>query len=177
MVNWVDTTMLIACLGGLAFGLLGGFLKLMIPFLFLLAGVGLAGTVSMAVGPSLPELLGEEHSREAIVFLVVFAALLAVGGVVSSIMSLGIAAATTAISVAPVGALLNRAGGAVAGLIYGCILLSVLLIALQQIPIPSVYDAVGDSSFAHRPIGWVDRYAPSIEISPDWERLSGLASR
>ncbi len=169
--------MLIACLGGLAFGLLGGFLKLMVPFLFLLAGVGLAGTVSMAVGPSLPELLGEEYAREAIVFLVVFAALLAVGGVVTSLVGLGIAAATTAISVAPVGALLNRAGGAVAGLIYGCVVLSILLIVLQQIPVPSVAEAIGESSFAHRPIGWVDKYAPSIEISPDWERLSGLTWR
>lgn len=159
--------MLITCFGGSAFGLLGGFLKLIIPFLFLLVGVGLAGWVSMAVGPSLPEVLGGEHTLTAIVFLVVFAALLSVGGVVASLASLAMAAATTAVSVAPLGSLLNRAGGAMAGLIYGCVLLSVVLIALQQIPIPSVYDAIDESSFAHRPISWVDRFVAAIEIADD----------
>ena len=163
----MDTTILVASLGGLALGLLGGFLKLLIPFLFLLAGVGVAGTVSMAVGPSLPEFLGNEHARVAIVFLVGFAALQAVGRVVAALMSIGIAAATTAVSAAPVGALLNRAGGAMAGLIYGCVLVSVLLIALQQIPVSSVSDAIRESSFAHRPIGWVDRYVAAIEIADD----------
>ena len=165
--------MLAACLGGLAFGLVGGFLKIVIPFLFLLAGVGLAGTVSMAVGPALPEFLDGEHSQTAVVFLVALAALQVVGLVVAGLMSLGVAAASAAVSVTPMGSLLNRSGGAAAGLVYGCVLLSVFLIALQQIPVASVSDAIGESSFAHRAIGWVDAYAPSIEISREWDRFGG----
>ena len=163
--------MVVACLGGLAMGLAGGFLKIMLPFLFLLAGVGLAGTVSMAVGPALPEFLGGERSQTAVTFLVVLAALQVVGFVVSGLMSLGIAAASAALSATPMGDLVNRSGGAVAGLVYGCVLLSVFLVALQQVPVESVSDAIGESSYAHRAIGWVDAYAPSIEISPEWTGL------
>ena len=161
-------TMLVACLGGLAVGMLGGFLKIMLPFLFLLVGVGLAGTVSEAIAPSLPEFVGGEHTRMAIVFLVVFAALQAAGAMFSALAGLAITAASTAVSAAPTAALINRCGGAGAGLIYGCVFLSVSLIALQQVPVDSVAQAIGESSFAHWPIGWVDKYSPSIEISREW---------
>ena len=157
--------MLVACLAGLATGLVGGFFKILLPFIFLLAGVAVAGTISNAVGPALPEVLGDDHSQTAVVFLVVLAALQAAGFMLSGILSLAMMAASAAVSATPMGALFNRAGGAVAGLLYGCVFVSVFLIALQQIPVESVAEAIGDSSFAHRPIGWVDKYAPSIEIS------------
>ena len=149
--------MLVACLGCLAFGLLSGFLKLMIPFLFLLGGVVLAGAASSAVAPSLPEFLGGEHARTAVVFLLALSVLVVVGVMVSGLASIAMTAATTAVHATPKGALLNRSGGAAAGLIYGCVLLSVVLIALQQIPVTFIADAMSESSFAHWPIGWVDR--------------------
>ena len=158
--------MLAACLGGLAFGLLGGFIKIMLPFLLLICGVVLAGTAASAFGPVLPEFLGGEHSRTAVVFLLVLAVLQVLGLMVFGLFSLAMTAATTAVSATPTGALLNRSGGAIAGLIYGCVLLSVFLIALQQIPVAPIADAMSESSFAHGPINWVDRYAPSIGISP-----------
>ena len=160
--------MVVACLGGLAFGLLGGFLKIVIPLLFLLCGIALAGGVSAGVGAALPDLLGGERSQIAIVFLLALAGLLVVGMAVAGLVSLGVTAASAAVSATPMGAMLNRAGGAVAGLVYGCVLLSVFLIALQQVPVASVSDAIGESSLAHGPIGWVDKYTPAIEISPDW---------
>ena len=162
--------MLVACLGGLTVGLFVGFLRIMFPFLFLLAGVGLAGMVSEGTALALPEFLGAEYSRMAIVFLVVFAALQAIGAMVSALMSLVMTAASTAVSAAPTGALLNRIGGAAAGLIYGCVFLSVILIALQQIPVDYIASAMEESSFAHGLIGWVDEYSHSIEISREWRR-------
>lgn len=152
-------------MGGLAVGLLAGFLKIMLPFLFLLAGVGLADAVSVSVGSSLPEFLGGEHSRIAIVFLVVFVILQAIGAMVSSLMRVAMTAASAAASAAPNVALLNRSAGAAAGLIYVWMFLSVFLIALQQIPVTAISEAIGESSFAHWPIGWADRFVASIEIS------------
>lgn len=151
-------------------GLLGGFIKTMIPFLLLVCGVGLAGTVAFALGPSLPEFLTEEESRMALVFLVVLTVLQLLGLMLSSLTSVATTAATTVVSATPTGALLNRGGGALAGLVYGCVFLSVFLIALQQIPVTAIADAIGEASFANRPIGWVDRYAPTVEISGDWSR-------
>ena len=162
--------MLVTCLGGLGFGLLSGFLKVVVPFVLLLVVVGLAGAASGAIGPSLPGALGGEHSQIAIAFLVVFVALQVMSMMVSFFVGVAMTAATAAVSVMPMGALLNRAGGALAGLFHGCILLSVLLIALQQIPVGSISVAIEESSFAHRPIDWVDKLAPSIELSPDWVR-------
>ena len=159
--------MLAACLGGLGFGLLSGFLKMLAPIVLLAIGIWLSSAVSSAIGPRLPEFLNGEPSQTAIVFLLVFVALFAVSVKVSFLLGLAMTAATTAVSVTPMGALLNRAGGAVAGLIYGCVLLSVCLIALQQIPVDAVASAIGESSFARSPMAWVDRFIPSIELAPD----------
>ncbi len=47
-------------------------------------------------------------------------------------------------------------------------MLSIVLIDLQQYPMLAVGKAFVESSVASAPIGWVDRYITSIEISPEY---------
>ncbi len=159
--------MLAACLSGMSVGLLAGFLKIWLPLLFLLAGTGFAGALATAFGPSLLGFLDSENTQLAAAFLVVFAAMQVMGAVVHTLMSYPLTVASAMVSLVPMGALLNRAGGILAGLLYGCVFLSVILIALQQVPVDSIAEGMDESSYAHRPIGWVDRYVASIEIAAD----------
>ena len=46
-------------------------------------------------------------------------------------------------------------------------MLSVILIALQQLAVGSVGEAIDGSSFASGPISWIDRYVASIELSDE----------
>ena len=72
-------------------------------------------------------------------------------------------------SLFPIGALFNRFGGLLAGLIIGCAFLSIVLMGLQQYPVNAVGRAIGEASFAAKPVGWVDQYVATLEFATDWE--------
>lgn len=171
MVNWVDTISLIAWAAGAAIGLFSGFIKIWIPFAFLLAGVGIAGSLAFAFGPSFSGVLGTEEAQLTAVFLVVFILMQLLGAAIAYLTRHFMSIASTFVSLVPMGALLNRGGGLLAGLVYGCVFISVIFIALQQWPVDPVAKGVQESSIAQRPIAWVDRYVASIEISYDWDEL------
>ena len=171
-MNWVDTISLVTWVVGAAVGLVSGFIRIWILFAFLLAGVGFAGGFAFAIGPSLSRVLETEGAQLAAAFLVVFALMQLLGAFITYLLRHLLSIASALVSVMPMGFLLNRGGGLVAGLVYGCVFVSVILIALQQWPADTVARGIEETSFAHRPIGWVDHYVSSIEISPDWQDLN-----
>ena len=152
---------------GAAIGLFYGFIRMWVPFAFLIAGVGLAGALAFAFGPSLSGVLETEGSQLKAAFFAVFVIAQLLGAFIAYTMRHLMVIASALVSVFPMGALLNRGGGVVAGPLYGCIFVSVILIGLHQWPVDTVTRGVQESSFAHMPIGWVDRYVASIEISSD----------
>ena len=170
-MNWVDTISLTAWVVGAAAGLFFGFIRIWIPFAFLIAGVGFAGALAFAFGPSLSGLLETEGAQLIAAFFVVFAISQLLGAVIAHTTRHFMSFASELVSAAPMGALFNRAGGFAAGLVYGCIFVSVILIGMHQWPLETVTKGVQESSFAHRPIGWVDRYVASIKVSSDWDDL------
>ena len=152
---------------GAAAGLFLGFIRIWIPFAFLMAGVGLAGALALVFGPSLSGLLETEGAQLTAVFFVVFAISQLLGAFIAHITRHFLSIASVLVSVAPMGALFNRVGGFAAGLVYGGIFVSVILIGMHQWPLDTVTKGVKESSFAHRPIGWVDRFVAAIEIADD----------
>ncbi len=170
-MNWVDTISLTAWVVGAVAGLFFGFIRIWIPFAFLMAGVGFAGALALAFGPSLSGLLETEGAQLTAAFFVVFAISQLLGAFIAHTTRHFMSIASVLVSVAPMGALFNRTGGFAAGLVYGCIFVSVILIGMHQWPLETVTKGVQESSFAHRPIGWVGRYVASIEISSDWDDL------
>lgn len=167
MVNWVDTISLIAWVAGAAIGLFSGFIKFSIPFAFLLVGVGIAGSLAVSFGPSLFGVLGAESAQLAAAFLIVFALLQLLGGVIAYLTRHLLGIASTLVSVTPMVGLLNRGGGLLAGFVYGCVFISVILISLQQWPVGAVAEGLQEATISYRPIAWVDWFVGSIEIYPE----------
>ena len=168
-MNWVDTISLMAWVVGAAIGLFFGFIRIWVPFAFLIAGVGFAGALAFAFGPSLSGVLETKGAQLTAAFFAVFAITQLLGAFMAYTTRHLMSIASALVSVFPMGALLNRGGGFVAGTVYGCIFVSVIFIGLYQWPVETVTRGVQESSFAQRPIGWVDRYVASIEISSDWD--------
>ena len=148
-------------------GLFAGFIKISVTFAFLLAGVGFAGGLANVIGPSFSGFLGSESSQTAAAFLVVFAAMQVLGAIVAALLRKPVSIASGLSALFPMGFLFNRGGGVMAGVLFGWISVSVFLISLQHWPVDAVGRGINESSIARGPIGWVDRYAASIEISQE----------
>ena len=161
----MDTISLLAWVAGAVIGLLAGFIRIWLPFLFLVAGTGVAGAMAIVIAPGLSGFIDRESAQTAAAFLAVFAAIELVGVVIAHSFRHAMAMASVWVSLFPMGSLLNRSTGMVAGALFGCILMSVIVVSVQQWPVESVGKGISESSFAGGPIGWVDRYVASIEIS------------
>lgn len=166
-MNWVDILLVIALGSGAFWGVGYGFIRIALAFLILMAGVGIAGTVSFAIGPSFPWFGESESEQTAAAFLLAFALAMVAGAFVNFLMRIPMTIATAMVSLMPVVNLLNRGGGLIAGALFGWVMLSVVLIALQQLTVDSVGEAIDGSSFASGPISWIDRYVASIELSDE----------
>ena len=167
-MNWVDIISLVAWVAGAAFGFATGFIRIMIPFVFVVSGVGLAGALAIAFGPVFLGSLDTESPQTAAVFLIVFALLQLVGGLIAYMVRHPMSILSAMVSVFPLGSLFNRGGGLAGGVFAACILVSTVLIGLQQLPVDWVGEGIRDSSFAHRPVGWVDRFVGAVEVSDQW---------
>ena len=161
----MDTISLLAWVAGAVIGLLAGFIRIWLPFLFLVAGTGFAGAMAIVIGPGLFGFIDRESAQTAASFLIVFAAIELVGVVIAHSFRHATTIASVWVSLYSMGSLLNRTTGMVAGALCGCILVSVIIVSVQQWPVESVGKGISESSLAAGPIAWVDRYVASIEIS------------
>ena len=152
-------------------GLVVEFMRVWVPFAFLPAGMGFGGALGIVLGPVIFRFVETEDTQTALAFFLVFFLMLLLGGVVTYATRGPLTLASALTFVSPLGALLNRVRGLLAGALFSCILLSVILIALQQIPVVVVAKGIQYSSFASGPIGVVDRYVASIEVSEDREEF------
>lgn len=161
----MDVISLVAWVAGAAVGFGSGFIKIMIPFMFVALGAGFASSLAFAFGPSLFRFIETEDGQTAAAFLVVFAALQLLGCLLAHQVRRPVSIFSSLVSVFPTGSLFNKGGGLAGGVIAACLFVSVVLIALQQLPVEGVGRAIGESSFSYKPIGWVDRFVAAIEIA------------
>ena len=166
-MNWVDTLSLAAWGSGLAVGLFAGLMRVWLPLLFLMVGMGFGGALGEVIGPAFSPFIDSERGQTAAAFLVVFAAMMLFGAFITLAAFGPLTIASSLVSVIPMGATINKAGGVLLGLLFTGTFLAVVLIGLQQIPVKSVSRAIDESSIASAPLGWVDRYVASIEISDE----------
>ena len=144
-------------------------MRIWVPFAFLMTAIAFGGGLSSLVGPAVFGFIESEARQELAGFFLVFAGILSVGAIIALAVWGPLSVASTLMSLVPWGGLLNRVAGLLMGTLLGLILLSVILIGLQQYPVSAVGRAIAESSVASAPIGWVDRYVASIEISSEWE--------
>ena len=159
--------MLAAWVAGAILGLSAGILRAWIPLAFLLAGVGFAGGLGILVGHEVFSFIESEPTRELAGFFLVFAIMLVVGLFVTRAIWHPMSIATALMSIFLWGVILHRAGGLLLGVLFSTALLSVVLLGLQQYPVPAVLEGLAGSSFASSVVAWVDRYVASLEISEE----------
>ena len=153
-------------------GLAAGLMRIWVPFVFLVAGTLFAAGLGELVGSGVFGFIESEARQELAGFFLIFAATLVVGAVIALIalaLLVPLSIASALMSLVPMGGMVNRAGGLALGTLTGLIVVSVILIGLQQYPVASVGRGIAESSVASAPIGWVDRFVASIEISPEWK--------
>ena len=156
---------LIAVGSGAAWGLGYGFIRVGFSLGLLIAAMGLASSAALAIGPSLSWLRDSDSERSAAAFVAVFVPLMAAGALINFLIRIPLTMATALISMVPIANKVNRAGGLIAGLLFGWVLVSVALIGLQQLPVSPVGKGLDQATFASGPIGWVDRYVAAVEIT------------
>ena len=161
----MDVISLVAWVAGATVGLGSGFIRIMIPFVFVASGVGFASFLAFAFGPSLFRFMETEDGQTAAAFLAVFAAIQLVGGFIAYLVRHPMSIFSSLVSIFPTGSLFNKSVGLVGGVFVACVFVSVIFIALQQLTVEGVGRAIEESSFAHVPIGWVDRFVAAIEIA------------
>ena len=152
-----------------SWGLTAGLMRVWIPLLFLLAGMGFAGGLASLVGPGVFGFTDGESGQVVTGFFLVFGLMLLLGAVITYAIRGPLTIMTALMVVFPSGALFNRFGGLLAGTIFGCAFLSLVLIGFQQYPVNVVGRAIGESSFASKTLGWVDQYVATLEFSAEWE--------
>ena len=165
MVNGIDAISLIAWGSGAVMGLVGGLMRMWLPVLFLLAGMGFAGGLADPVGSSLFAFIDTEAGQTVAGFFLVFVPILAAGGFITLILFAPLSIMSRLMGVFPLGSTFNRYGGVLLGTLFGCVFLSIFLIGLHQYPVESVAEAIDDSSFAASVIGLVDQYVAALEFS------------
>ena len=166
-MNGIDTISLIAWGTGAAVGLVGGLMRMWLPFLFLMAAMGFAGGLAYPIGSSLFAFVDSESARMVGAFFLVFVPIIVVGGFITLSLLGALSAMSLAMVAIPFGGTFNRFGGVLLGALSGCILLSVFLIGLYQFPVESVAGAVDDSSFAGNAMSLVDKYVAALEFSKE----------
>ena len=150
-------------------GLVAGFMRVWVPLTFLLVGMGFAGGLAPLIGPGIFGFIDSESSQTVVGFFLVFGVFMLLGAVITRVLWGPLTVMSTLMELFPIGALFNRLGGLLVGTLFGCVFLSLVLMGLQQYPVNAVGRAMGESSFAVKPIGWVDRYVATLEFSTDWE--------
>ncbi len=163
-MNWVDVLSLAGWAGAALWGLRSGLILMWLPLSFLFAGMGVAGGLGYIIGSAILGFIDTESGQAAAGYFLILAAFLLLGAIVTRSISGPLKIVSLLWTLFPTGALINRAGGIVSGALFGCVLLSVIFIGLQYWPVSAIDRAIGESSFAQNPIGWVDRYMILPEI-------------
>ena len=148
-------------------GLVGGFTRMWLPLLFLLAAVGSAGALACPIGSSVFSFVDSESARMVSAFVLVFVPIIFLGGFITFTLLGALSALSLATAVIPFGGTANRFGGVLLGALSGWIFLSIVLIGLYQFRVESVAGSVDDSSFAGNAMSLVDKYVAGLEFSRD----------
>ena len=158
MVVWVSSGLV---------GYSAGMLRVFLPFMFVVSAIALAGSLGLLIGPLVFFFVEDAARQDVAGFLLIFAAMLLLGLLVTLPMWGILSAATPLMSVFPMGKQMNRVVGLLMGVFTGFALLAVILIGLQQYPVDLVGQGLAESSFASEPVRWLDHYIATLEISSE----------
>ena len=166
-MNWVDTTSLAVWAAAALLGLWAGLFRVAVLFACLIFGAGVANALGPLLGPAVFSFVDSDARQELAGFFLVYGGMLALGLIITLAAWAPLSAASALTSLVPFVGRFNLVGGLVTGFLGALVLLSIILLGLQQYPAPAVGKAIAESSVASAPMAWVDRYVTAIGISEE----------
>ena len=162
-MNWLDIAIL---LGWALMAAWGGSVGLM-TILFHLVTLAVSLAVASRMGPLLGGLFAPLSEREEVQtvagFVVVFAVLFIVSGVISFMMR-------RVLGIVPFFGMANRFGGMAIGVLAGFVVLSGLLVGVQKLQAEDVDETIDNSAFGSFLVDHFDVVIRGIKLIPgDWE--------
>ncbi len=148
-------------------GLAAGLMRAWVLFAFLMAAMGFAGVLGLLIGPGIFGSIGNEARQDLAGFGLVFVIFLLFGAFITRAFWLPMSILSSLITVFPMGAFFNWAGGMLLGALFSLVFLSVVLLSLQLYPVSPVGRAISDSSFAGETFAWVDRFTTAMDFTPE----------
>lgn len=138
-MNWIDIAIL-AVWGITAFwGYSDGFLKVVVPFIFMVVGLALASRIGDTVGQVFSVFTDNENAQAIGGVILIFVVAFILGGMISGI-------SRKVLGVLPFFGLADKLGGMVVGLMVGFLLLSGVLTGIQRFPFRDLDKTIDDSA-------------------------------
>ena len=166
-MNWVDAVVLIVWAGTGLWGVSAGLLGVGIPVAMVIIGLAIASRVATDVGNIFSGLSGDVDLQSIGGFVLIFLALLIVGGIIGIVAGL-------VLQKIPLFGPLNRFGGLAGGIIIGFVLLSGILTGVQKFPndnTDSVREAIEDSPLGSFLSDNFDVVIRGVKLIPsDWDQ-------
>ena len=137
-MNWIDIAIL-AVWGITAFwGFSSGFLKVVVPFVSLVAGLALASRIGDSVGNIFSVITDNENAQAIGGLILILGGAFVLGGIISFI-------ARTVLRIIPFFGLADKLAGMTVGLLVGFVLLSGILTGIQRFPFRDLEKTIDES--------------------------------
>ena len=175
-MNWLDIVILLVWALMAAWGGSVGLIAILFHLVTLAASLALASRVGPMLGDFFTPLSGREEVQTVAGFIVVFAVLFIIFAVISFMLR-------RVLGFVPFFGLGDRLGGMAIGVLAGFVLLSGLLVGVQQLRSAEVDENIDNSAFGSFLVGQFDVVIRGIKLIPgDWEdeiidRLERLDAR
>ena len=126
-MNWIDVAILVVW-GITAFwGYSNGFLKVVVPFIFIVIGLAIASRVGDTVGKVFSVFTDNENAQAIGGVILIFVVAFVLGGMISGL-------SRKVLGLLPFFGLADKLGGMTVGLMVGFLLLSGILTGIQRFP-------------------------------------------
>ncbi|MDA1128036.1 MAG: CvpA family protein [Chloroflexi bacterium] len=162
-MNWIDLVILVVWGITAYWGYADGFLKVVVPFIFMAVGLALASRIGDTVGNVFSVFTDNENAQAIGGVILIFAVAFVLGGMVSGI-------SRKVLGVIPFFGLADKLGGMVVGLMVGFLLLSGILTGIQKFPFRDLDKTVDDSALGAFLADQFDTVIRGVGLIPgDWD--------
>jgi len=138
-MNWIDIVILAVWGITALWGYSDGFLRLVVPFITMLAGLALASRIGERVGNIFSVFTDNENAQAMAGFILILGVAFILGGVLSTM-------ARSVLRIIPFFGLADKMAGMIVGLLVGFVLLSGVLTGIQRFPFKGLDKTVDESA-------------------------------
>ena len=162
-MNWIDIAILVVWGVTALWGFSSGLLKILVPLVSLVIGLALSSRIGDSVGTLFSGITDNENAQTVAGFILILAALLVVGGIISFM-------ASKVLGIIPLFGLANSLSGMAAGLLVGFLLLSGVLTGIQRFPFRDLDKTIDESALGTFLADKFDVVIRGVKLIPgDWD--------